>query len=63
MLSFDTDRRALVTGKEPFTSSHLVPDVNGEANIITALICHATRNRPVSVCHRTTIKQILKYVK
>ncbi len=63
MLSFDTDRRALVTGKEPYPSSRLVTDVNGEANIITALICHATKNRPASVCHRATIKQILKYVK
>ncbi len=63
MLSFDTNQRALVTGKEPYSSSRLVPDVNGEANIITALICHATKNRPASVCHRTTIKQILKYVK
>jgi len=63
MLPFDTDRRALVTGKEPYSSSRLVTDVNGEANIITALICHATKNRPASVCHRTTIKQILKYVK
>jgi len=63
MLSFDTNQRALLTGKEPYPSSRLVPDVNGEANIITALICHATKNRPASVCHRTTIKQILKYVK
>lgn len=63
ILPFDTDQTALVTGKEPYSSSQLVPDVNGEANIITALICHATKNRPASVCHRATIKQILKDVK
>ncbi len=41
----------------------LVRDVNAEANIITALICHANGKRPASVCGRSSIKSILKHVK
>ena len=61
--SFDADRKAMLTGQPPFLLSGLVRNVNSEANVITALICHATKNQPKSVCTRPTIKQILKSVK
>lgn len=65
-LPFDTVRQALESGTNPKNTglfNHPVEDVNAEANIITALICHSTKNQPKSVCTRPTIKQILKYVK
>ncbi len=72
-LSFDTVRRALATGKtpsapafyyEPATSfPSLVPDINAEANVITALICHADGRKPASVCTRPIITQLLRNVK
>jgi len=61
--SFDADRNAMLTGRAPFLLSGLVRNVNSEANVITALICHATKNQPKSVCTRPTIKQILKSVR
>jgi hypothetical protein len=61
--SFDTLRGALAEGKNPGTTSHLIENVNAEANIITALICHADGGKPSSVCHRSVIGQILKHVK
>ncbi len=55
---------ALAAGKNPpQNAANLVGDVNAEANIMTALICHATKNQPTSVCTRPTIKLILKSVK
>ena len=65
-LPFDTVRNALVSGTDPKNTglyNHPVEDINAEANIITALICHTTKNQPKSVCTRPTIKTILKYVK
>lgn len=61
-MPFDTVRQALATGKDP-QGSVLVEHVNAEANIITALICHADGKRPASVCDRPAIKAILKHVK
>jgi len=63
MSSFDADRNAMLTGHAPFLLSGLVRNVNSEANVITALICHATKNQPKSVCTRPTIKLILKSVR
>jgi hypothetical protein len=51
-----------LTGKDP-AGTHGVEDVNAEASIITALICHADGERPSSVCKRPTIEAILKDVK
>jgi len=65
-LPFDTVRNALESGTNPKNTglyNHPVEDVNAEANIITALICHATKNQPKSVCARPTIKTILRSVK
>jgi hypothetical protein len=41
----------------------LVPDVNAEANIITALICHADARHPASLCARPAIRAILQNVR
>jgi len=60
--SFDVVQAALIRSQDP-TQSHLVEDVNAEANIITALICRATGKRPTSVCNRSVIKAILRHVK
>ncbi len=61
-LPFDTVHAALVSGKDVGTFK-LVQDVNAEANIITALICHADGSRPANVCHRPVITSILKSVR
>jgi hypothetical protein len=62
-LPFDTVRQALATNRDPSGVSNLVEHVNAEANIMTALICHADGKRPASVCNRPVIKTILKHVK
>jgi len=62
-LTFDQLRTALIAGKEPQPFMETEVDVNAEANVITALICHADSKRPASVCGRPTIKAILKSVK
>jgi hypothetical protein len=56
-------QRALATGSEPSTLSHLVEDVTAEANVISALVCHADGMNPKSVCGRPMITDILKHVK
>jgi hypothetical protein len=63
-LTYAQIQHSLKTGKvaTPVPPS-LVPDINGEANIITALICHADGKKPSSVCSRPAIKSILKRVK
>lgn len=61
-LPFDAVRAALVSGKDIGTFK-LVQDVNAEANIITALICHADGSKPATVCRRPVIKGILKSVR
>lgn len=60
-LSPDEVRAALVTGKNP-PLRNLVEDVNAEANIMTAFLCHADHLQPRSVCGRTTIRSILHYI-
>jgi hypothetical protein len=62
--TFDEVQQSLQTGTPaPGILPTLIPDVNAEANIITALICHADGSRPKSVCGRPTIKQILRHVR
>jgi hypothetical protein len=62
-LSFDAIQKALQTEKDPPYVSRLGENVNGEANVITALICHADGKRPGSVCTRPVVKSILKSVR
>jgi len=63
-LTLQQVRDSLAAGKNPpQNAANLVGDVNAEANIMTALICHATKNQPTSVCTRPTIRLILKSVR
>jgi hypothetical protein len=62
-LPFASVHSALVAGRSPQSAQALIPDVNAEANIITALICHTDGKKPASVCNRSVIKSILKHVK
>lgn len=62
-LSFSVVQTALQADQEPFDGSTAVLDVNAEANIITALICHADKSQPQRVCGRAVIKKLLKYVR
>lgn len=39
-------------------TARYAPDINAEANVITALICHADGERPSSVCGRSTIRHL-----
>lgn len=61
-LPFATARDSLLHARNP-AQAPLVEDVNAEANIITALICHADGKKPATVCNRPVIKAILKHVK
>ncbi len=61
-LSYDTIQSDLVNGKDP-PLTKLVEDVNGEANIMVALVCHADGHKPAKVCGRPAIRQILTHVK
>jgi hypothetical protein len=63
-LSFSTVQTSLQRGKAAGGATYsLVPDVNAEANVLTALICHADGKQPSSVCNRSVIKTVLKHVK
>lgn len=59
---FATIQRALRDGSFKPNPS-LVPDVNAEANIITALICHADGKQPGRVCGRSVIRHLLPHVR
>jgi hypothetical protein len=61
-LAFGTIQSALASAKDP-PDNTLVEDVNAEANVITALICHADNLQPKKVCGRAVIKKLLKHVK
>jgi hypothetical protein len=41
----------------------LISDVSAEANVITALVCHADHMQPKRVCGRAVIRKIVKHVK
>jgi hypothetical protein len=56
----DSLRQGKAAGGAPYS---LVPDINAEANVFTALVCHADGLKPRSVCRRAPIKTILKRVK
>lgn len=63
-LPFATIQQSLQRGHAVRSAqSTLVPDVNVESNIITALICHADRGQPKHVCGRSVIREIVKHVK
>lgn len=63
-LPFSTIQRSLQRGRSVGgASSTLVSDVNAEANIITALICHADHMQPKHVCGRAVIRKIVRHVR
>ncbi|HZS93296.1 MAG TPA: hypothetical protein VFA78_00730, partial [Chloroflexota bacterium] len=62
-LSFNSVRESLIRDKNPAGNTTLVLDVNAEANVLTALICHADGKRPASVCGRPIIKKLMKLAK
>jgi hypothetical protein len=63
-LSFATVQESLQRGKTlGGASSSLVDDYNAEANVLTALICHADGLRPRSTCDRSVIRLILRHIK
>jgi hypothetical protein len=57
--SFTEVQGALAAG----TANALTLEVNAQANVMTALICHADGGKPKTVCGRAVIKTILKQVK
>jgi hypothetical protein len=63
-LPFAQIQQTLRSGKRVGGASDtLIPDVNAEANIITALICHADGREPANVCNRSVIRSMWRYVK
>jgi hypothetical protein len=76
-LSFATVHDALVRGHDPKNAPTCSPktgtigcylgslnnDVNAEANLITALVCHADRLQPRQVCTRPGVRAILRRVR
>jgi len=63
--SFRQIQDALIRGKdpEPYAGPGLVEHVNGEANILGAIICHGDGGQPKSVCGRTSIRAIERHIK
>jgi hypothetical protein len=54
---------SLATGKPANgIEQSLIPNINAEANVMTALICHADGSKPKSVCGRPVIKSLLRHV-
>lgn len=59
---FDTVRGDLRTDHQQHYVA-FVSEINAEANVMTALICHADHMRPGSVCRRNVVKRILRHVR
>jgi hypothetical protein len=58
-LSFADIQSTLAAGKP----GELTVEVNAQANVITALICHADHKKPAAVCSRSAIRRIMKTIK
>jgi hypothetical protein len=61
-IAFDSIRSKIVSKQQSGDASTAMA-VDAEANIITALICHADKTRPKTVCSTPFIRAILKHVK
>jgi hypothetical protein len=57
--SFGTVQHAMQRGNP---SDPLVSAINGEANSITAFICHAGKMQPYTVCNRPVIRSIVSHL-
>lgn len=63
-LSFGQVKRAMVHNSlTPGTTRSLTPDINTEANVITALICQADGGRPKLVCGRKAIRRLTRHAR
>lgn len=61
--AFGQIQRALLAGYRNHADRPYVFDVDVETNVITALVCHADKGRPASVCHRRVITEIMRRIK
>ncbi len=61
--AFERIQSALLAGYRNHSDRPYVFEIDVEANVITALICHADKGRPASVCHRRVITEIVKHIK
>lgn len=61
--AFGQVQSALLAGYRNHSDRPYVLDIDVETNVITALICHADKRRPVSVCNRRVIVEIMKHIK
>jgi len=61
--AFGQIQSALLAGYRNHSDRPYVFEIDVEANVITALICHADKGRPASVCHRRVITGIMKHIK
>jgi hypothetical protein len=61
--TFDQIRAALASHYNKLDAlGQLISDINAETNVLTAIVCHATGNRPASVCGVKTIQKLEKHI-
>ncbi len=60
--AFGQIQRALLAGYRNHSNRPYVFDIDVEANVITALVCHADNGRPASVCKRRVIAGIMRHI-
>ncbi|MGH2448152.1 MAG: DUF929 family protein [Chloroflexota bacterium] len=55
--------KAVQSSLQSGSHTSYVADINSESNMITALLCHAGRNRPAAVCGRGPIQRLVRRLK
>jgi hypothetical protein len=61
--AFDQIRAALASHYNKLDAlGQLISDINAETNVLTAIICHATDDRPGSVCGFKSIQKLEKHI-
>ncbi len=61
--AFGRVQQALLAGYRNHSNRPYVFDIDVETNVITALICHADKRHPASVCNRRVITKLMKHMK
>jgi len=61
--AFGKIQQAVLAGYRNHSNRPYVFDIDVETNVITALVCHADKGRPASVCGRRVITGIMKHIK
>jgi len=61
--AFGQIQSALLAGYRNHSDRPYVFEIDVEANVITALVCHADKGRPASVCGRRVITTIMRHIK